>query len=196
MGYQKKEENSEKEKKTILDKFSIENLQKKNSEGNDDFFSLALSSINKIDEPPLKYGGLEEIGDDLAIKKKIKINRRVVHIATEDFGSHYQNLNLLFGGGAKAYKYYFIFMDGENHFHIQYAPKNPQLLDLEKFAPCEFLEPIQYDKFLNLLKNGQLIEVKFNTESLVLSRGGRPKKEEVEKVNETLKKYIELNELL
>lgn len=87
-------------------------------------------------------------------------------------------------------------MDGENHFHIQYAPKNPQLLDLEKFAPCEFLEPIQYDKFLNLLKNGQLIEVKVNTESLVLSRGGRPKKEEVEKVNEILKKYIELNELL
>jgi hypothetical protein len=69
-GLPKKEENSEKEKKTILDKFSIENLQKKNSEGNDDFFSLALSSINKIDEPPLKYGGLEEIGDDLAIKKK------------------------------------------------------------------------------------------------------------------------------
>jgi len=47
----------------------ISKIYKKNSDGNDDLFSLELSSISKIDYHPLKNGCLQEIKEDLALKK-------------------------------------------------------------------------------------------------------------------------------
>jgi len=94
-------------------------------------------------------------------------------------------------------QYYFIYVDdGEfgKRFHIQYAPQSPRKLNLEIFAPCEFLEPISYEDFLDLLEKGQLLEVEFSGEKLILSKGGRPKKEEVENLNNMLRKYKSLND--
>ena len=192
----KKEEFSEKDKQKVLDKFSIQNLQQKNFEKNNDLFTLDLSTISYKDEPPLKYGSLQEIKMDLAMKNNTTVIRRVVHIATYECEAHLENLKI-FLEYEKKYKYYFIYVDdGEfgKRFHIQYAPQSPRKLNLEIFAPCEFLEPISYEDFLDLLEKGQLLEVEFSGEKLILSKGGRPKKEEVENLNNMLRKYKSLND--
>jgi len=113
----KKEEFSEKDKQKVLDKFSIQNLQQKNFEKNNDLYSLDLSTISYKDEPPLKYGSLQEIKMDLAMKNNTKVTRRVVHIATYECEAHLENLKIFLENEKKYSKTYLKF----NYLKVNYS---------------------------------------------------------------------------